>query len=90
MPRLIDANKLLTKAFGKRGGLIHTSEVNKMPTVDAVPVVRCWNCRHRDEFPKDTAAPDMYFCKELRTSIRAYDFCSHGERKDEGMDTGTA
>lgn len=34
MQRLIDANKLLTKAFGKRGGLIHTSEINKMPTVE--------------------------------------------------------
>lgn len=90
MPRLIDANELLKKAFGKRYGLIHTSEINKMPTVDAVPVVRCGFCKNWDDFPIDTIDPEYHLCKRLRTSFPAYGFCIYGERKDEGMDSGTA
>lgn len=45
MGRLIDADALKAKAFGKRGGLIHTSDIDAMPTVDAVPVVRCKDCK---------------------------------------------
>ena len=37
--RLVDADALKAKAFGKRGGLIHTSDIDAMPTVDAAPVV---------------------------------------------------
>ena len=43
--RLIDADALKAKAFGKRGGLIHTSDIDAMPTVDAVEVVRCKDCK---------------------------------------------
>lgn len=34
--RLIDADEVKTKAFGKRGGLIHTSDIDNAPTVDHV------------------------------------------------------
>lgn len=34
--RLIDADALKEKAFGKRGGLIHTSDIDAMPTIDPV------------------------------------------------------
>ena len=52
------------------------------PTVDAVPVVRCRECKHCDpenyhcDHPMGTAAP-------LRR--KPDDFCSYGERK-EGAD----
>ena len=36
--RLIDVDELKKKAFGKRGGLIHTKDIDDAPTVDAVPV----------------------------------------------------
>ena len=36
--RLINADALKEKAFGKRDGLIHTSDIDAMPTVDAIPV----------------------------------------------------
>ena len=32
--RLIDANALKAKAFGKRGGLIHTADIDAMPTIE--------------------------------------------------------
>ncbi len=56
--------------------------IQKIPTVDAVEVVRCMDCKHCDpenyrcDHPMGTAAP-------LRR--KPYDFCSYGERK-EGAD----
>ena len=57
-------------------GLIELIE--KAPTIDAVPVVRCQECKHCDpenyhcDHPMSTAAP-------LRR--KPDDFCSYGERK---------
>ena len=54
----------------------------QLPTIDAVPVVRCLECKHCDpenyhcDHPMGTAAP-------LRR--KPDDFCSYGERK-EGAD----
>lgn len=48
------------------------------PTIDAVEVVRCWDCNHCDpenhhcDHPMSTAAP---------LSRRPDDFCSYGDRK---------
>lgn len=88
--RLIDANAflkdILTAGIGKT--IIEYSESNigymirKRPTVDAVEVVRCMDCKHCDpenyhcDHPMGTAAP-------LRR--KPDDFCSYGERK-EGSD----
>ena len=55
------------------------SVVSAAPTVDAVEVVRCWQCKHCDpenhhcDHHMGTAAP-------LRR--KPDDFCSYGERKD--------
>ena len=68
----------------------HTAEdvimmIKTAPTVDAVPVVRCRECKHCDpenyhcDHPMGTAAP-------LRR--KPDDFCSYGERK-EGADNDT-
>ena len=48
------------------------------PTIDAVPVVRCAECKHRD--------PENYHCDHpAGTTIyfprKDDDFCSYGERK---------
>lgn len=32
--RAIDADELKNKAFGKRGGLIHTADIDAMPTIE--------------------------------------------------------
>ena len=88
--RLIDANAflkdILTAGIGKT--IIEYSEsdigymIRKRPTVDAVEVVRCRECKHCDpenyhcDHPMGTAAP-------LRR--KPDDFCSYGERK-EGVD----
>ena len=88
--RLIDANAflkdILTAGIGKT--IIEYSEsdigymIRERPTVDAVEVVRCRECKHCDpenyhcDHPMGTAAP-------LRR--KPDDFCSYGERK-EGAD----
>ena len=56
--------------------------IDRQPTIDAVPVVRCRECKHCDpenyhcDHPMGTAAP-------LRR--KPDDFCSYGKRK-EGAD----
>ena len=88
MSRLIDADALKTKAircetfklydapvFLKAVG---TKEIDRAPTIDAVPVVRC----------KDCAVPHNKYtgCPKLNGLVTPPDFyCPFGERK-EGND----
>lgn len=61
------------------------------PTVDAVPVVRCKDCKHR---PTGTNRDDLEFpdekcpcqCEDFWYSWKPSDnwFCGNGERKDGG------
>lgn len=92
--RLIDADALqnillpittaLEHEYGSLGGAVSgcMKHIDNAPTVDAVPVVRCRECKHCDpenyhcDHPMGTAAP-------LRR--KPDDFCSYGERK-EGAD----
>ena len=53
--------------------------LKKQPTVDAVPVVRCRECKYRDGTP---GQPNI-LCGQMHED----DFCSYGERK-EGADNG--
>ena len=89
--RLIDANALISymdecskeSRFRVYYGYAE-SFINAAPTIDAVPVVRCRECKHCDpendhcDHPMSTAAP---------LSRKPDDFCSYGERK-EGADNG--
>lgn len=92
MARLIDADALLEiykkwipqlaspEDDGDRRGVETCITVLKgSPTVDAVEVVRCRECKHCDpenyhcDHPMGTAAPLIR---------KPDDFCSYGERKD--------
>lgn len=55
------------------------------PTVDAVPVVRCGNCKHiRPEVDAYTGETVGYWCSELDIdSVDVDDFCSYGERRED-------
>ena len=82
MARLIDADatKLTANDYVmfrcQLGGLVDVVEfLNDMPTVDAVPVVRCRDC----------AVPHNKYtgCPELNGLVTPPDFyCPFGERKD--------
>ena len=90
--RLIDANALidwLTRHTGFRGNCedctdidcldcIIENAVKNAPTVDAVEVVRCKDCKHREKLGGDWCCNMFDDC-----SVEDNDFCSCGERKDD-------
>ena len=56
--------------------------IENAPTVDAVRVVRCWECKYYRE--GDPEHPDCGYCKRLICGTVAPDFyCADGERKDD-------
>ena len=61
--------------------------VNAAPTVDAVPVVRCKDCKHYDMGVCLKIYSDGNAHPEAWQSRKPDDFCSYGERK-EGADNG--
>ena len=95
--RLIDANALIDEIAGiyqrhyinSAYQFIHDffraafRRIYKAPTVDAVEVVRCKNCKHYSDSPYDNG--DM-MCDRWGEWIfpNDDDFCSCGERKDNG------
>ena len=58
-------------------------DLSYLPTVDAVEVVRCKECKKSMVNPFMTQNPNMV-CTRLFTNyvIEPADFCSYGERKD--------
>ena len=58
--------------------------LDKFPTIDAVPVVRCLECKHYD--PENHHC-DHYMGTSAPLRRKPDDFCSYGERK-EGADNG--
>ena len=83
--RLIDADsaKLSVSDYKifrcQLGGLMDVAEfIDDQPTINAVPVVRCRECKHCD--------PENYHCDHPMStgaplSRKPDDFCSYGERK---------
>ena len=54
--------------------------LNKLPPVDAVPVVRCKDCRFYRFY--DGTFGKGWMCFENNTARHGDDYCSRGERKD--------
>lgn len=94
MTRLIDADALkhtLCELERRAGfGTIKDSLdgfkllIDKAPTVDAVQVVRCWQCSHSEVCTMDDG--DVRYCHiyEMQTEDEYY--CADGERKDDDDD----
>ena len=61
--------------------------LDKFPTIDAVPVVRCRDCKHYDLGVCLKIYSDGNAHPEAWQSRRPGDFCSYGDRK-EGADNG--
>ena len=58
------------------------AETLNAPTVDAVPVVRCRDCKH---WHRETISCEMnaYLCARERPCWYEEDFCSYGERRTD-------
>ena len=86
--RMIDANAflkdILTAGIGKT--IIEYSEsdigymIRKRPTVDAVEVVRCRECKQGEIDDHDF--PDQYYCRAGCGWNKGDFYCAYGERKD--------
>ena len=99
--RLIDGDSLMKTVFNdvvlvdgevKGVGLILAETVDKAPTIDAVPVVRCRECKYSRI--NHLMKKDVLSCENIDVCGEEYlfernpnDFCSYGERK-EGADNG--
>ena len=94
--RLIDADALDWERIEHEHGARHEAVVDceqmveKAPTIDAVPVVRCKDCKHWQ--PSEYGVVEQPYCKHLgykeETGLdirigNENDFCSFGERKDD-------
>ena len=83
--RLIDANALRTQFddippfIGMTGGCVQQC-IDKAPTVDAVEVVRCKDCERTEE----SMHSGCVWCIEHSKTMLENDFCSYGERKNNG------
>ena len=96
--RMIDADALMKTVFNdvvlvdgevKGVGLILAETVDKAHTIDAVPVVRCRECKHGElVFLSDngTTHIECYKCIHPTIGLKIMepdDFCSYGERRTE-------
>ena len=78
--RLIDADALKAESFGvydSNGELrfvVDVNEIDEQPTVDAVQVVRCGECKYRDT--------EFMYCGMVDLIRRNDDwYCADGERR---------
>ena len=84
--RLIDANVLIKEACAEGAyGYVDAKQIADAPTVDAVEVVRCLDCKYR--FQNNGHNKDGCPITDSNIWMGDDDFCSYGERK-EGADNG--
>ena len=83
--RLIDANAFLEKMKRTSRYSDVVFDVEEMPTVDAVEVVRCRNCIHYFSRVCLKIYSDGNVSQDAWQERNDDDFCSYGERK-EGAD----
>ena len=80
--RLIDGNALMDEANSDGAyGYVDAKQISEAPTIDAVPVVRCLECKHHE----DEEIGMVYCPNALGGWVAENWFCADGERK-EGAD----
>ena len=88
--RLIDADALeyqlrKMKSFGDLSAKGAIRAVRDAPTVDAVPVVRCGECKYNIDNPREYADNDIVacfgWCEPFRTHYGEDAYCPFGERR---------
>ena len=86
--RKADVQKILKALYDNRQYSDVTStlfvameNIHDLPTVDAVEVVRCKDCKYRDP---ENGHCDHYMGTAIPLTRRLVDFCSYGEKMDGG------
>ena len=60
-------------------GAVQMMSTASIPTIDAVPVVRCKDCKQWERLKKNLRRG---YCGESECIMRDDDFCSYGERRE--------
>lgn len=62
--------------------------IEDAPTVDAVVVTRCKDCKHKGWVQEPCHGKSVDYCKVWDCTLRNLEttFCSYGERKDGGAE----
>lgn len=90
--RLIDVEDVALLKTVTDGGLSAKAlwrRINSQPTVDAVPVIRCRECKFSKAYyhgPESNLGMFTYLCTQGLYDVNADDFCSMAERKDNETD----
>lgn len=91
--RLIDADVLLrpisnynpVKYTYEYGDVVTVQDVKSIPTVDAVPVVRCDACKNWDLDWSSSRDPDLHYCWMIDSFTDGKFYCKYGDwRKNDG------
>lgn len=91
MPRLIDADALIKRAAMRGHCLrpfvtayhmcVDVKDIEKAPTIDAVPVVRCRDCKWCADRKRYLRCVRRGFTAGYE--VKLSDFCSYGERRSD-------
>lgn len=82
--RLVDA-ELIVEEFWKPEYRTQTRRdfiavIDKSPTIDAIPVVRCINCKYKGVLWRETICDHP---NGMLHKVKPDDFCSYGKRKED-------
>ena len=84
--RLIDADSLIKEANADGGyGYVDAKQIAEAPTVDAVEVVRCQECKHHYWEQEPCHGKSVHYCNLPHMSgVQVFKefFCYYGERKE--------
>ena len=84
--RLIDADALIEEALADGAyGYVDAKQIADAPTIDAVPVVRCKNCKYHYWEQEPCHGKTVHYCElpHMRgVEVFKEFFCYYGKRKD--------
>lgn len=84
MSRLIDADALKAYMQDKYVLFDNTlADIDAQPTVDAVEVVRCKECKWSYWQDETEWTYEGLYCRQYEASMHDDDYCSRGERRNE-------
>lgn len=78
--RLIDADALMELARNNVNRTVDCNDIARFPTIDAVPVVRCRECKHHRNQLDDR----FVICRRWRKIMEVDGFCHKGAKMDGG------
>lgn len=91
--RLIDAdalhfNRIRTAhedgTVGGYNAVVMSAEIKDAPTIDAVPVVRCKDCKYWDKTWRNDWSPDYHYCPMTDGVRKGIFYCAYAERSEDG------